>query len=589
MALLALSAPLYFWSLGDYPLDNHGEPREGTLAQEMVERGEWLLPRPNGTRWPEKPLLFPWLGALASVATGGTVTEGTLRFPSAFLSVLGIGLAWLLARRGGGRGEAALAAATLALALGWIGVGRHARIDVTLAVLMEAALYAFLRAYQSERNRGAWGLATALALALATLAKGPMGAIFPLAAIAAVLALRAALDRAAPAPAPPLSLGAALRREAGLAAGMRPLLGTILFSALVLAWYVPAGLRGGWEFIDVVLLRENVEMPLGRIGAGGHPHPPWWYLQYLFVAFAPASLFLPVAAVWQARRARRAPRIENLLPLAWAGVFLAGLSVASGKRYDYLVILLPALALLTAPWLSQALDAQGRSRLWLEVPVAALALAALLGAVSAAGVEAVPRTGDGAPALRLFGSDALLSRARSGILGPALVQYHGLLAALLALLGLVWGAAWLLFRRGRSRAAAGLTGAAALAAGITAVTTFLPLARDAHNLEPFARQAAAFMGPALDSDRVASVNDFNFALLFYLRAHVAELPAEAMKPFLARGGRRFCILTGSVWGAHQARLGGTAQVLLQSDYEDERGHYLLIGPAGTQPMTPLGR
>lgn len=583
-ALLALCAPLYFWRLGDFPLDNRGEPREGVTAQEMVYHGNWLLPRLNGSRWPEKPLLFPWLGALASLAAGGEVTEESLRLPSAMMATLGIALAFLLARRLGDRGEAVAAAALLGLAAGWIGLGRRARIDMSLAVLMEAALYFFLRAYQSERNRGAWGLAVAVALALATLAKGPMGAIFPAAAIAGLLVLRAGLDRPAATGVGPGERGgfaAALRREAGILGRMHPILGGVIYLGLTAGWYVPAGLAGGREFLYLVLWRENVEMPLGLVHAGGHPHPLAWYVPYVFLSSAPGCAFLPAAVLWQAARARRAPTLENLFAPVWAGVFFAGLSLATGKRFDYLVILLPPLALATAAWLRQAAADAGPHRGWLELATAGVALAAVLAGVAVAGVEAAD-TAPGEVTLRLFGNDSWVSHARGGILGPALVRYQGFLAVLLAGVGVCWGGAWLLLRRRRDRTAAGLLGGATLAGALAATTLLLPEARTARTVEPFAYDVLARVGAETDGRRLATVGDFNFAIVFYLRRHIEELPAAGLATFLAPGGN-FCIMTESVYEGCRAGLGPTVGLLLRSDYADERGRYVLLGAVGGGP------
>src|SRR5207245_10591886 len=59
-----------------------GEAREGLVAREMVETGDWILPLWNVTVVPSKPPFFHWLVAAGTRLTGGQVTERTLRAPS---------------------------------------------------------------------------------------------------------------------------------------------------------------------------------------------------------------------------------------------------------------------------------------------------------------------------------------------------------------------------------------------------------------------------------------------------------------------------------------------------------------------------
>jgi 4-amino-4-deoxy-L-arabinose transferase-like glycosyltransferase len=61
--LLALSAPVLFVKLGMPFLD----PDEGlyaTIVQEMVSRGDWVMPHANGLPYLEKPPLYFWLTSL---------------------------------------------------------------------------------------------------------------------------------------------------------------------------------------------------------------------------------------------------------------------------------------------------------------------------------------------------------------------------------------------------------------------------------------------------------------------------------------------------------------------------------------------
>ena len=68
----ALMAVLFLAALGARDLWNPNEPVYGAAVQEMAEEGRWLLPQVNGRLFPEKPILYFWLGRIAAALTGGT-------------------------------------------------------------------------------------------------------------------------------------------------------------------------------------------------------------------------------------------------------------------------------------------------------------------------------------------------------------------------------------------------------------------------------------------------------------------------------------------------------------------------------------
>ncbi|MBI3271073.1 MAG: glycosyltransferase family 39 protein [Planctomycetes bacterium] len=564
--LLAACLPLYFLGLGGPALDNRGEPREGLIVQEMALRHEWLLPIPNGTMMLEKPPLFPWLGALCSVASGGEVTEGTIRFPSAVMATLGVLLTFLLGRRLAGRGPGAGGAFLLCLSITWVNLARRARIDMTLATLMAAALYCFLRAHQSRARRGAWGLLASVPLALATLAKGPMGVIFPVGALFGCSALRALLDRSggdASASGERLTLRAAVQREVGVLREMRPFGCVGLFLLFVCGWYVPAWLRGGSEFLYVNLYIENIGMPLGLVSRGGHEHTLWWYPQYLLLGFLPWSLFLPMALFTAVGRARRAPTVENLFALAWAGVFFAGLSAAAGKRADYLVILMPAVALTTGAWLSEALSAPALHRKSLALPVLAYSF---LSAVAAVGLAWIAHGRDPAlPSPRMWGVHT---------------NFYGLwLPALLAAICASCVLVLLLLRKDRSRTAAGLF--AGMSAGVTLVGVLVlnPEARETVSLKPFVLHVAALAGPEGGGSEIVMANDFSYAIPFYLRRQVPNLPVHQVAAFLTAKPGRYCFVTEPTYRQRKEELGDQVKVLARSEKDMGDDRFVLLGDA----------
>jgi hypothetical protein len=150
---------------------------------------------------------------------------------------------------------------------------------------------------------------------------------------------------------------------------LEPRWGIPLFAALALAWYVLVARREGFAFLEMNLLRENVE----AFASGfEHPRPFWYHLAHLPLSSFPWILLAPLA--W---RARRAPGVAPAF--AWSGLLLLFLTLASNKRASYLSWFHPAYALA----LGVAFPACGlhvRRRIAGLAPIAALSVA-LAGAI----------------------------------------------------------------------------------------------------------------------------------------------------------------------------------------------------------------
>ena len=92
--LLLLCGTLFFPYLDDTPFYDKGEPREAMAVQDIMRRGEWLVPLKRATDIPSKPPLFHWSAALTSTIAG-RLDETTIRFPSAFYASAGIVLRYI--------------------------------------------------------------------------------------------------------------------------------------------------------------------------------------------------------------------------------------------------------------------------------------------------------------------------------------------------------------------------------------------------------------------------------------------------------------------------------------------------------------
>jgi len=351
--LLALCGVLYFPYLGAVPFFDKGEPREALAVQDIVQRGEWLFPLKRATAIPSKPPLFHWSAALTYQATG-KLNESTIRFPSALYATLGVLLVYGLGRKLFGAETGLLGGALLATTMLYGNLALNARVDMTLCFFVTASLVLFYFLYRGFlTNPFCYFLFYAI-VGVGTLAKGPLGILLPGLVIASFLSLKRRWDL----------FGKFCFHP-----------GVLLTLALALGWYGLAVTRGGEGFVDRQILKENLER---FFGGSGHSHPIYYYLPYLFSQGLPWSLFLPFLLWDFFKRGSPARHDGAQFLLLWCGAMFVFFSLSLGKRPVYLLPLYPALALLTALWLNEQMEAVGIRRLLYRMLAA---LAAFLAAV----------------------------------------------------------------------------------------------------------------------------------------------------------------------------------------------------------------
>ena len=185
-------------------------------------------------------------------------------------------------------------------------------------------------------------------MALATLAKGPVGFILPL--LVSLVYLLVQKD------------WKAIKR-------MRLLTGIALLIVIVLSWYLPAVLKGGQTFLNETLLHQTIV----RFAKGtSHVRPIYYYLANFPVDFLPWFLFLPGAIVYGLSKRREGISKDFLFLLLWFIVIFLFFSLSKGKRAIYLLPLYPAASLLVGRFWDDYLSGSGRfsvREIWITLPV----------------------------------------------------------------------------------------------------------------------------------------------------------------------------------------------------------------------------
>ena len=177
MLVLALAGLLGAVRLATLPPDEH-EVLVLRTAQEMAQRGDWVVPYFNGEPRLNKPPMSYWMTAL--VAAADDVASRVQPWHGRLVSLLaGLGLvalAWLGGvRLFGDRATALWAAALTATTAGWFSYTHDARPDMLYALFCTAGFAAVVFAQGAGRGRRGTGpcLLMWAAYGLATLTKGP--------------------------------------------------------------------------------------------------------------------------------------------------------------------------------------------------------------------------------------------------------------------------------------------------------------------------------------------------------------------------------------------------------------------------------
>jgi 4-amino-4-deoxy-L-arabinose transferase-like glycosyltransferase len=355
--VLSLSL-LYFAALGAMPLMDPDEGRYAEIPREMLASGDFVTPHLNGVVYIEKPPLYYW-GCAASMAVFGRNEFGA-RFFGAAMALLGVLLTWWMGHALSGPRTGLYGALALSTSLYHYSIGRLNATDMTLGVMLVLAIfpsYLYLSGRRASRGYLYLGFAGA---ALAFLAKGLIGIVFP-AAIMVLWALVAGRPRAILKLFSPVGIG--------------------IFLAIALPWLLLVQ-KANPDFFGFFFIREQFQrFTTERIHHRGAPF--WFFLPIVAAGLLPWLAFAP--AMWSAARRRAAgfmAREDRVFLLAWALFVLGFFSVSSSKLPTYMTPIFPPLAVLLGRALSMWSE-RGEGVAPVRTP---MGLALLL----AAGILAVP-------------------------------------------------------------------------------------------------------------------------------------------------------------------------------------------------------
>lgn len=404
--LVLLVGVVYFSRLTTPSLRGE-ESRRARVAVEMLETGDWIVPRQQGVPWLSRPPLHNWLIALAAQATGD-VDSVAIRLPSVLATLLTTLLVYGYARSFLSRLGAFAAGASFATMGQVIELGRLGETEALFTLLLSAALLLWHYGYQRGWPPAlTWVVGYGLA-ALAALAKAPQVPVYFTGSVAVFLILR---------------------RDWRWLISWAHVGGMLVFAVVFGAWQIPFYLQLGWEGVREIWFGEVALRFVGHTVATVVAH----LVTYVFeapITILPWSLLLS-CFFFKGFRERlgeaRSPVVflTICILIAFPTVWLP-----PGARGRYLMPLYPCIAVLIglvvqrcsesregSPWLrvwewylrsaagimvAAGLAVLGASLLmgpnesvWAQPPLFALAYALLAGGAAAGLLWA--RRGDGKP------------------------------------------------------------------------------------------------------------------------------------------------------------------------------------------------
>ncbi len=309
---MSLSYIFLFSGLGSYSLKEPDEGRYAEIPREMVQSGDYTVPRLNDVRYFEKPPLLYWAVSLSYKVFG--VSEWSFRFPNALAALLCVFSLFLFVRRWADDVAAFLGSLVLLSSFGFFAMARIVTTDMVLTFWLFLSLLCFYGYYRERAVPFFWGFYAAMALA--TLTKGPVAPVLLCASLFIFLFMEGNL---------------AFIKE------MKLVRGIALYCVIAAPWFIIISIREkeffNFFFIDQHLLRF-ISTKHKRSG------PVYYFIPVIFGGMLPWSLYIPRAFAMAWRRP------ECRLFAIWSALVFLFFSLSGSKLPPYILPVFPTLSIL---------------------------------------------------------------------------------------------------------------------------------------------------------------------------------------------------------------------------------------------------
>jgi 4-amino-4-deoxy-L-arabinose transferase len=323
LVLVGVFLALYIVPLGVRPMVIPDEARYAEISREMLDTGDWIVPKLDGLRYFEKPILGYWLNAASQYLFGENTFA--VRLPSALavgFSALAVFL--FVQRFADGAPAGLLAAATFLTCLEVFAIGVFCVLDSVFSLFITGTLVTF---YFAWTQKTAWKKYAFLALSgmfcgLAFLTKGFLAFMLPTLVII------------------PFAVWERKWRELPAFLGV-PLITTTL---VALPWCLAIHFREA-DFWHYFFWTEHIERFI-RANGGQHLEPFWFFIPILAGGALPWTPVVPLVVAGLKKTQLKDPFLRFLF--CWLVFPLLFFSASRGKLGTYILPCYPPLAILTA-------------------------------------------------------------------------------------------------------------------------------------------------------------------------------------------------------------------------------------------------
>jgi 4-amino-4-deoxy-L-arabinose transferase-like glycosyltransferase len=351
LLLGVIFVPLFFVSTCFRDLWSPDEPRYAAISREMIETGNWVLPRLNQNLYSEKPPLHFWVTAISAQLWGSYSTPALL-FPSLLAAMGCLIVTYFFGKRLFNANVGLISSLVLGTSLLFLGMAQILRMDMLLTFFLASAFFSFYRAYDRSQGSAIYYLIFYLLLALTFLTKGPVGIFLTFLVVTFYLAWK---------------------RDLKSLWKLRPFTGLLVIMIIVGPWLIASVRQGGWEYLQALIIKQNL---VRAYDSWDHDQPFYFYLLYLPAIFFPWFSFFIGALIYQIRLNRRGQRCHgSVFLILWFTTLFIFFSLMSGKVAAYMLPLTPAASILVAQfWHNGILNQKADRSLSLTLSASAYAL-----------------------------------------------------------------------------------------------------------------------------------------------------------------------------------------------------------------------
>ena len=303
---------VYLLPIAFRPMIVPDEVRYAEIPREMIQTGDWVVPRLDGLDYFEKPVMGYWLTGIAMLAFGENAFA--VRFPPAMAAGLSaLMVAWIMRRSENQAGSGIVAALIFLTGFEVVGTGVFSVLDGMLSAFLTLAMTAFFLAAQSRRGSGRERLFLALfgiGCGLAFLVKGFLAFAVPLVIVI------------------PYMIWIGRWRDL-FPMSVIPIIAALL---VALPWAIAVH-HDAPDFWNYFFWEEHVRRFMADDAQ--HKAPVWTYLAAFPVAALPWSALIPAAVTGMDKELRQTPLFR--FALCWFLFPLLFFSAASGKLLTYIL------------------------------------------------------------------------------------------------------------------------------------------------------------------------------------------------------------------------------------------------------------